>query len=592
MKGVLAVQWNRVALVSVIIGIWATSAWSALLTVENPSFESPQVDPTAFQALPFVDQWIETDNDADYSSNTGVFPNPDPNAMGHLAHADANQLAFLGSEQGNGLAQILSAQYQPGYAYSLTVGMGISGLFPPSELNGLDLVFFYVDGNEPVDIGVQSVPVTGMSSSELVDVSLTLPVVQADHAWAGQAVGIAIRATGPAAGFWDLDHVRVEEWVSIGLEIKNASFETPVVDPSAFQALPYADHWVEKDNDVAYGSNTGVFPNPDPGNPGHLAHADGLQLAFLGSEQGNGFEQTLDSVYRPGYAYQLTVGVGVSGLFAPSAENALAFVLYYIDSNEPVDVATHTVASPGYTSTHLQDVTLMVGPLDPNDVCIGRSIGVAIRSVGPASGFWDLDNVRLNELLPSLPAIKNPSFEGPAVDPNAFPVVPFVAQWVELDLDAQGSTNTGVFLNSPVGADDRVVNAEGLQLAYLGSEQGNALEQELAVTYEAGSSYRLTVGVGVSGQLPPSSENSLELVMYYHDGNEPVTVASSSVPAEGLSSTDLQNVSVYLPLIQPDEAYVGVPIQLALRSLGPASGFWDLDDVRLGVTSSKVDRKE
>ena len=98
--------WNRFCLVSMMLSFWATSAWSTLVVIENPSFEAPHVDPNAFQALPMVDQWIEQDNDVEYSANTGVFPNPDINSPGHLAHAHGKQLAFLGSEQGNSLEQV------------------------------------------------------------------------------------------------------------------------------------------------------------------------------------------------------------------------------------------------------------------------------------------------------------------------------------------------------------------------------------------------------------------------------------------------------------------------------------------------------
>ena len=39
-----------------------------------------------------------------------------------------------------------------------------------------------------------------------------MPTVQAEEPWAGESIGIAIRATGPMGGFWDLDNVRVTEY--------------------------------------------------------------------------------------------------------------------------------------------------------------------------------------------------------------------------------------------------------------------------------------------------------------------------------------------------------------------------------------------
>ncbi|MCF7973609.1 MAG: hypothetical protein K9N55_07320, partial [Phycisphaerae bacterium] len=442
-------QWYKWCMGMVVLSFLAVSAHADFIVIENSSFESPHVDPNAFQALPFVDQWIEKDNDGELSTNTGVFPNPAAGGFGgHLANAEGEQVAFLGSEQGNSLEQDLTAVYESGYAYRLTVAVGMSSMFPPSELNSLELAFYYYDGNEPVNIGTKYLSASDLLLFELVDVSLTLPIVGTDHAWAGQPMGIAIRSIGPASGFWDLDNVRVEALLPVTLDVGNASFETPVVDPLMFPALPYVTEWTELDHDLEASSNTGVFPNPALDSPGHLLHAEGQQLAFLGSEEGNGFEQVLESVYQTGFSYQLTVGVGVSGLFPPSAENSLAVVLYYMDQNEPVDIAAQSVPAPDYTSDALRDVTVTLDPVGPNDLWTGQPVGVAIRAMGPASGFWDLDNVRVSELVSSLPAVENPSFESPAIDPNAYPVLPLVGQWTEIDQDGETSTNTGVFLNT------------------------------------------------------------------------------------------------------------------------------------------------
>ena len=572
----------------IVLSIWATLGWAASVEVKNPSFENPAVDNNAFPALPLVNEWIEKDNDVEFSTNTGVFPNPAADTSGHLLNTDGNQLAFLGSQQGNGLEQNLTAQYLPGYAYRLTVAVGVSTRFPPLPDNSLELAFYMMDGNEPIDIATQRLTAADLSLLVLIDYSVLTPVVFPNHSCAGKEIGIAIRSIGPAGGFWDLDNVRVQELQAVNVDVQNASFELPLVDSLAFPALPFVDLWQEWDNDLEASANTGVFPNPSPESPGSLLHVDGEQLAFLGSEQGNAIEQDLLSQYRPGMKYQLTVGVGISGIYPPLPENALELAYYYMDGNEPVDIVSETVPASDYVSTELRDVTVTLPAVEPNDAWAGSAMGVAIRSVGPASGFWDVDNVRVTELLPSLHAIDNDSFEGPALDPNAFGVLPFVDSWTEYDQDVLGSTNTGVFLNTPMEADNHVINAHGLQLAYLGSEQGNALEQELAVSYEAGYGYRLTVAVGVSSQFAPFQDNRLELVMYYHDGNEPVTVASESVPVAGMSSTQLKDVSVYVPTVQPDQDWAGYPIGLALRSWGPAGGFWDLDSVRLGIHGQEI----
>jgi hypothetical protein len=130
--------------------------------------------------------------------------------------------------------------------------------------------------------------------------------------------------------------------------------------------------------------------------------------------------------------------------------------------------------------------------------------------------------------------IENASFEAPVVDPNGFGALPQVDGWTEVDLDTLSSTNTGVFANTQAGSPDHIVNAHGSQLAFLGSQQGNALEQDLVATYKIGCDYQLTVAVGVSGRFPPSSAepvDAFELVLYYRDANEPVDVVHLAIEA-------------------------------------------------------------
>ena len=199
-------------------------------------------------------------------------------------------------------------------------------------------------------------------------------------------------------------------------------------------------------------------------------------------------------------------------------------------------------------------------------------------SVLVLAGSWAAAPVR----SASIP-IENDSFEAPAVDPTAFPAVPHMDQWTQIDLDTLASTNTGVFANTPVGSPDHIQNADGSQLAFLGSEQGNALEQDLAATYKVGCDYQLTVAVGVSMLFSPSAEvpaDTLELVLYYRDGNEPVDIVSRTVTAMPWSQL-LQDVFVYLPTVQPGDTCAGKTIGVAIRATGMPGGFWDLDHVRL-----------
>jgi hypothetical protein len=573
------------------MGSWAAKpAWSTSILIENASFEAPVVDPNGFPALPFVDQWTEIDLDTLSSSNTGVFGNTPAGNPDHIVNADGNQLAFLGSESGNALEQDLAAKYKSGCDYRLTVAVGVSSQFPPSsieQVDALEMVLFYRNGNDVVDIVSRTVEATGLSSTQLMDFSLHLPMVQSGNAWAGKSIGVALRAAGMPGGFWDLDNVRLIESLPVSIRIENASFEAPFVDPNGFPALPFMDQWMEIDLDTLSSSNTGVFGNTPMDNPDHIVNADGNQLAFLGSESGNALEQDLTATYKSGYDYRLTVAVGVSSQFPPSSVepvDTLELVLFYRDGNDVVDIVNRTVEATGLSSTQLMDFSMHLPTVQSSDAWTAKSIGVALRAMGIPGGFWDLDKVRLVESLPVSIPIENASFEAPFIDPNGFPALPLVDMWTEIDIDTFASSNTGVFVNTPADSNDHIVNADGNQLAFLGSELGNGLEQDLNADYKAGCNYRLTVAVGVSDRFPPSSVepvDALELVLFYRDGDDVVDIASHVVEAIGLSSTQTIDFSLYLPTVQSDDAWAGKAIGVALRAAGMPGGFWDLDQVRL-----------
>ncbi|MHC4856141.1 MAG: hypothetical protein ACYS72_07025 [Planctomycetota bacterium] len=181
------------------------------IPVANNSFEDPVVPFAEPYALPDVNDWIELDMDPlGYSQNTGVFLN-----VTSIANTDGGQLAFLGGEKGNALLQDLSAVYQVGKSYKLTAGVCVSAQFPPYDPNGLQFAFYYQESNDPNRIDIVSATTLGPSSftsTTLEDNSIYLSTVQADDAWAGKAIGIAIRATGPMGGYWDVDNVRVTEY--------------------------------------------------------------------------------------------------------------------------------------------------------------------------------------------------------------------------------------------------------------------------------------------------------------------------------------------------------------------------------------------
>jgi len=188
---------------------------SQSMPIANHSFEAPVIDPNTnpFLAIPIVQDWIELDNDVENSANTGIFYNPPP-GPGHITNADGKQLMFLGSEQGNAVLQDLEATYQMCKAYQLSAGVAVSGMFPPDPNDTLTLALYYIDGETRIDIDTTVVPRTELISTELVNFSVEIPAVLADDPWAGKNIGVAIRATGAAGGFWDVDNVALTQLLS------------------------------------------------------------------------------------------------------------------------------------------------------------------------------------------------------------------------------------------------------------------------------------------------------------------------------------------------------------------------------------------
>jgi hypothetical protein len=111
----------------------------------------------------------------------------------------------------------LGSVYNSGCDYRFTVAIGVSSRFPASSVEPIDnieLALFYRDVNDPnviIDIVTQTVSAAGQLMTQLQDFSLYLPTVSSDSDWAGKNIGIAIRASGNAGGFWTLDNVRLGE---------------------------------------------------------------------------------------------------------------------------------------------------------------------------------------------------------------------------------------------------------------------------------------------------------------------------------------------------------------------------------------------
>lgn len=180
--------------------------------------------------------------------------------------------------------------------------------------------------------------------------------------------------------------------------------------------------------------------------------------------------------------------------------------------------------------------------------------------------------------------IANYSFEYPVIDlnDNPFYAIPIIAQWREIDLDMEYSSFTGTFKNTPTDANDHIGNPDGDQLGLLWNGLGNALEQELAATYQVGKSYQLTIATCLSTRYTPPPNSSLNLVFYYIYGTEFRNIAMASIPVESVVTRTLRDFSLTLPTVNAGDQWAGKNIGIAIRpATGPGFGYWDLDNIRL-----------
>jgi hypothetical protein len=422
--------------------------------------------------------------------------------------------------------------------------------------------------------------------------------------------------------------------------VPNYSFESP----SAPQVDPYAgpdmDSWQKNPQPVWYDPtqfyNTpwedlaGEFYNvPFPGE--YIDNADGIQAAFIQAVPGVGFFQDYNSlsgtnltpnhafnaVYKIGHSYDLTVGIigGGGGMVAGAT---LGLSLYYLDaSNNVVTVASTTVTndpSVFTTNTHLVDFSVFVPAVTTNAAWAGQNIGIAITSTVNFSnlgGYWDIDNVRLTESIP----VPNFSFESPAA-PQVSPYAgPDMDEWQKNPqpswYDPSQFYNTpwedlaGEFYNVPYPG-EYIDNANGVQAAFIQALPGAGFFQDynsfsgtntlpshdFDVSYAAGKSYKLTVGIigGGGGML---NGVTLQLSLYYRDAlSNMVTVASTTVtndPSVFTTNTHLVDFSAQIPVVAPTDPFAGKNIGIAITStsnFGNLGGYWDLDNVRLVETTA------
>ena len=210
--------------------------------------------------------------------------------------------------------------------------------------------------------------------------------------------------------------------------VANYSFESQVVNP--FGPIPIdtrIDNWQRTPQpgwfvpspqltwDQTVGMFNGTLQNPYSNLLGNQAtymlpiptagiFQDNLSVDWNGTVGG------LNAIYQPGFAYQFTLGVFGKSMIEGFSSMQLS--LYYRDGANMVTVGTPTTITFS-TSTFnpggpfsLIDYTVTTPIVQAGDAWAGRNIGIKIEALmGDGNGYWDMDNVRLVQVVPEPTAL-------------------------------------------------------------------------------------------------------------------------------------------------------------------------------------------
>jgi hypothetical protein len=203
------------------------------------------------------------------------------------------------------------------------------------------------------------------------------------------------------------------------IAVPNGSFETPgtgFVDTrvSSWQKTAQPAWYDPSAFGYTWDQTSGVFANTAPGAATHIDNCDGRQALFLMAFPQAGIFQdyastdwsgptpshAFDAVFEVGVAYRLTVGIiGGSGMIEGSG---LQIGLYYRDGLDNLVTVGATYVPYSATSfpntTHLNDYEVVVPAVQAGDPWAGQHIGIQITSASLGYSYWDIDQVRLEQV--------------------------------------------------------------------------------------------------------------------------------------------------------------------------------------------------
>jgi len=204
------------------------------IPVSNSSFESQVVNPLVFPVDFRLDSWQKAPQPGYFTNSpqltwdqtVGLFNGTPAFSANPYSNLEGNQAAYLLSLPQAGIFQDnlstdwnnntggLSATYQVGFAYQLT--LGVFGKQMVENFSALQLSLYYRDGGNFVNVGspttitFNTITFDPAGPFTLIDYSVTTPIVQPGDPWAGQNIGIRIESLlGNGNGYWDMDNVRL-----------------------------------------------------------------------------------------------------------------------------------------------------------------------------------------------------------------------------------------------------------------------------------------------------------------------------------------------------------------------------------------------
>jgi hypothetical protein len=199
----------------------AAPALSYSIAVPNGSFESPYVDMVSPYATSVISDWQKAPPPAwwtgagysaqQWAESAGTFVGV---PFAPISNLDGRQAAFMFATPGVELFQDLTATFEVGKSYHLTVGIEGGGygmqLGCPMEIR----LYYRDENSNRITLAATEATNTNATGvmSRFTDYQLDIPAVAISDPWVGQTIGVQLISTASfdsMGGYWDIDNVRL-----------------------------------------------------------------------------------------------------------------------------------------------------------------------------------------------------------------------------------------------------------------------------------------------------------------------------------------------------------------------------------------------